>query len=346
MRYAVVGYGLSGSVFHGPLIESAPDSELVAVVTGNAQRQSAAAAAYPDAKIIPSVDELLNGQTDIDVLVVATTNAQHVPLTLRALDHGLHVVLEKPMAGTRAEAEQVFAHAEKVGRQVHVFQNRRWDSDFLTVSRLISSGELGNVHRFQSAFERFRPQTQDRWRDTGSAQDLAGLLYDLGSHLADQALVLFGPADRVYASARALRAPHIADDDTVITIEHTSGVISELAVSALAPHLAPRFRVLGNRAGLVIEGLDEQENALRDGERPIDDSWGKSMRTVQIHRGDAPIESQSLDRGRWDLFYPAVNAAINGVSEPPVSPLSAVATIDLLERAVLSARSGQWVDCT
>jgi predicted dehydrogenase len=143
-----------------------------------------------------------------------------------------------------------------------------------------------------------------------------------------------------------LRAPHIADDDTVITIEHTSGVISELAVSALAPHLAPRFRVLGNRAGLVIEGLDEQENALRDGERPTDDNWGTSSRTVQIHRGDSPVESQPLDRGRWDLFYPAVNAAINGVSEPPVSPLSAVATIDLLERAVLSARSGQWVDCT
>ena len=200
MRYAVVGFGLSGSVFHGPLITACPDAELAAIVTQNPERQRDAAAAYPATQVIPTVDELLERSSEFDVLVVATTNSQHVPLTLRALDHDLHVVLEKPMAGTRAEAEQVFSHADSVGRQVHVFHNRRWDSDFLTVSRLISEGECGEVHRFQSAFERFRPQTQERWRDVGSPDELPGLLYDLGSHLADQALLLFGPADRVYAS--------------------------------------------------------------------------------------------------------------------------------------------------
>jgi predicted dehydrogenase len=229
---------------------------------------------------------------------------------------------------------------------VHVFHNRRWDSDFLTVSRLVSEGKLGDVHRFQSAFERFRPQTQDRWRDVGSPDELPGLLYDLGSHLADQALILFGPADRVYASARALRSPNIADDDTLITIEHSSGVISELAVSVLAPNKAPRFRVLGNRAGLVINGLDEQEAQLKDGHLPENDQWGVTARRAELHQGDEPVSTVAIDRGRWDLFYPAVNAAILGQGEPPVSPQSAIATIDLLERASISARSGQWVTCT
>ncbi len=346
MRYAVVGYGLSGSVFHTPLISACPDSELVAIVAQSAEKQQSAGAAYPHTRIFATVDELLQSSSTVDVLVVATTNALHVPLTLRALDHGLHVVLEKPMCGTRAEAERIFDHAQAVGRQVHVFQNRRWDSDFLTVERLLGSGTLGEVHRFQSAFERFRPQTQDRWRDTGSPDQLAGLLYDLGSHLADQALVLFGPASRVYASARALRSPHIADDDTLILIEHSSGVISELSVSALAPHLAPRFRILGNEAGLVIHGLDEQESELRQGRIPHDDHWGVSQRLAEIHRGDAPPVQHVLDRGRWDTFYPAVNAAIRADAEPPVSPASAIATIDLLERATISARRGEWITCT
>jgi len=270
------------------------------------------------------VDELLDRSDDFDALVVATTNAQHVPLALKALDHGLHVILEKPMSGTRTEAEEIFDRADSVERQVHVFQNRRWDSDFLTVQAIVAAGELGDVHRFQSAFERFRPQTQQRWRDVGSSEDLAGLLYDLGSHLVDQALVLWGPAERVYASARALRPPHLANDDTLITIEHVSGVISECAVSALAPHLAPRFRVLGNKGGITIDGLDEQENELRDGHLPTDDTWGTTQRTVEFHDGSGRPQSRTLERGRWDLFYPAVVSSIRGDGVAPVSRESAI----------------------
>ena len=346
MRLAVVGFGLSGSVFHGPLITACPDAELSAIVTSNPERQQQARDSYPDVPVIPTVDELLQRSDEFDVLVVATTNALHVPLSLAALDRGLHVIVEKPMAGTRAEAERIFEHADSVGRQVHVFQNRRWDSDFLTVQRIVAAGELGRVHRFQSAFERFRPETQQRWRDVGSADELPGLLYDLGSHLADQALILFGPADRVYASARALRAPHIANDDTLITIEHSSGVISELAVSALAPHLAPRFRVLGNQAAITIQGLDEQEAELRGGKIPQDDTWGSTDRVVEFHRGDGNIDAQPMARGRWDLFYPAVASSIAGIGEPPVSPASAIATITLLEQAASSAQSQQWVRCS
>ena len=346
MRLAVVGFGLSGSVFHGPLITACPDAELSAIVTGNPERQQQARDSYPDVPVIPTIDELLQRSDEFDVLVVATTNALHVPLSIQALDRGLHVIVEKPMAGTRAEAESIFEHADSVGRQVHVFQNRRWDSDFLTVQRILAAGELGRVHRFQSAFERFRPETQQRWRDIGSADELPGLLYDLGSHLADQALILFGPAERVYASARALRAPHLANDDTLITIEHTSGMISELAVSALAAHLAPRFRVLGNEAAITIDGLDEQESALRDGNVPTDDTWGTTQRTVRFHRGDGEVQAHPLDRGRWDVFYPAVASSIAGIGAPPVSPESAIATITLLEQAATSAQSQQWVRCS
>ncbi len=346
MRLAVVGFGLSGSVFHGPLITACPDAELSAIVTGNPERQQQARDSYPDVPVIPTIDELLQRSDEFDVLVVATTNALHVPLSIQALDRGLHVIVEKPMAGTRAEAESIFEHADSVGRQVHVFQNRRWDSDFLTVQRILAAGELGRVHRFQSAFERFRPETQQRWRDIGSADELPGLLYDLGSHLADQALILFGPAERVYASARALRAPRLANDDTLITIEHTSGVISELAVSALAAHLAPRFRVLGNEAAITIDGLDEQESALRDGNVPTDDTWGTTQRTVRFHRGDGEVQAHPLDRGRWDVFYPAVASSIAGIGAPPVSPESAIATITLLEQAATSAQSQQWVRCS
>ncbi len=170
--------------------------------------------------------------------------------------------------------------------------------------------------------------------------------YDLGSHVVDQALILWGPAERVYASARTLRAPHLANDDTVITIEHANGVISELAVSALAAHLAPRFRVLGNEAAITIDGLDEQEALLRNGQIPTDDTWGATERIVRFHHGDERTESRSLERGRWDLFYPAVASAIAGLSDPPVSSGSVIATVTLLEQAVLSAQRGQWVDCT
>ena len=346
MRLAVVGFGLSGSVFHAPLITACAGAELALIVTGNPERQAQAHASHPSVPVVSTVDELFTRTDEFDVLVVATANSQHVPLALRALDGGLHVIIEKPMAGTRGDAEQIFNRAESVGRQVHVFQNRRWDSDFLTVERIVADGELGQVHRFQSAFERFRPETQPRWRDIGSAAELPGLLYDLGSHVVDQALILWGPAERVYASARTLRAPHLANDDTVITIEHANGVISELAVSALAAHLAPRFRVLGNEAAITIDGLDEQEALLRNGQIPTDDTWGATERIVRFHHGDERSESRSLERGRWDLFYPAVASAIAGLSDPPVSSGSVIATVTLLEQAVLSAQRGQWVDCT
>jgi predicted dehydrogenase len=343
LRVAVIGYGLAGRTFHSRLIASCPDFELAAVVTTNPERCSQLMQDHPTVQALSSTESLFAASEDFDVVVIATLNSSHVPLALAALDLGLHVVVDKPMAATRAEAESVFHHAQAVGKQVHVFQNRRWDSDFLTVSELVSAGEIGTVHRFQSSFERFRPQTTGAWREVGKPTDLPGLLYDLGSHLVDQALQLWGPAERVYASARALRPPHLADDDTLITIEHASGVISELNASVLAASLAPRFRVLGDRGGITVYGLDEQEDTLRREQGPLTQQLGKTSRVAIVHDGQGITAEHQLTRGRWDSFYPSVASAIRGESPGPVDPASAVRTVALLEAAHQSATQRQWV---
>ncbi|MGW2861576.1 Gfo/Idh/MocA family oxidoreductase [Streptomyces sp. NPDC001205] len=350
LRVGLVGFGLAGSVFHAPLISATEGLVLDAVVTSNPERQAQARAEYGDGlRLVETPQELFDA--GLDLVVIASPNKTHVPIATEALQAGLPVVVDKPLAGTAAEARALAALAEERGLLLSVFQNRRWDNDFLTLRGLLADGELGAVQRFESRFERWRPQPKGGWRESGDPVEIGGLLYDLGSHLVDQSLVLFGPALRVYAEADVRRPGAQADDDTFIAITHASGVRSHLHVSATTAQLGPRFRVLGSSAGYVKYGLDPQEAALRDGKRPsTGEPWGVEPESMwgRVGSGESPLTGggRPLETvpGDYPAYYAAVAKALREGGEPPVTAHEAAAALDVLEAARRSAREGVTVE--
>ncbi|MFF5427268.1 MULTISPECIES: Gfo/Idh/MocA family oxidoreductase [unclassified Streptomyces] len=347
LRVGLVGYGLAGSVFHAPLIAASADLDLVAVTTGNPERAAAARAAHPGVRVAARPEELWEeGADPLDLIVVASPNKTHVALAEAALKAGLPVVVDKPLAATAAEARGLAALADERGLLLSVFQNRRWDSDFRTLRGLLDAGLLGEVQRFESRFERWRPQPKGGWRESGAPEEIGGLLYDLGSHVVDQALALFGPAVTVYAESDVRRPGAEADDDTFIAVTHANGVRSHLYVSATTAQLGPRFRVLGRTAGFVKYGLDPQEAALREGLRPGPDApdWGAEPEELwgRLGAGESPLTGggdpvESLP-GDYPAYYAAVAAALRGTGPNPVTAHEAAAALDVLEAARRSAR--------
>ncbi|MEU5089651.1 Gfo/Idh/MocA family oxidoreductase [Streptomyces sp. NPDC021356] len=352
LRVGLIGYGLAGSVFHAPLIAATEGLALDTVVTSKEERQAQARKEFPDVRVAAGADELFARAGELDLVVVASPNKTHVPLATTALEAGLPVVVDKPVAGTAAEARGLAALAEERGLLLSVFQNRRWDNDFLTLRGLVDRGELGDVWRFESRFERWRPQPKGGWRESGDPAEIGGLLYDLGSHVVDQALVLFGPATQVYAESVVRRAGAEADDDTFLALTHANGVRSHLYVSSTAAQLGPRFRVLGSRAGYVKYGLDPQEAALRAGARPGPDGWGVEEESLwgRLGAGAAPSGGESPVAGGgspvptlpgdYPAYYAAVAAALREGAPNPVTAHEAAAALDVLEAARRSARDG------
>jgi len=248
-------------------------------------------------------------------------------------------VVDKPLAVTAARADQLVTRAHRAGVLLTVFQNRRWDSDHLTLVRLLGGGHLGDVIRYESRFERWRPQPKPgSWRETLPDSQGGGLLLDLGSHLVDQALTLFGAVTHVYAEVDARRELP-ADDDVFIALRHASGTISHLRASAVTGAPGPRLRVLGSEAAFVLTRLDSQEDRLRAGERPdTAPDWGVEP---EAHRGRLVTGEASVpvpgERGDWGRFYALLAAALREGGPPPVDPADAVATLRVLEHARESA---------
>ncbi|MGW1225199.1 Gfo/Idh/MocA family oxidoreductase [Streptomyces sp. NPDC002530] len=350
LRVGLAGYGLAGSVFHAPLIAATDGLVLDTVVTSNEERREQARAEFPGVRFAASPEELWQRADALDLVVIATPNKTHVPLATAALEAGLPVVVDKPVAGTAAEARALAALAEERGLLLSVFQNRRWDNDFLTLRALVEEGRLGEVRRFESRFERWRPRPKGGWRESGDPAEIGGLLYDLGSHVVDQALVLFGPVVRVYAEADVRRPGARADDDTFLALTHAGGVRSHLYVSATTPQLGPRFRVLGSDAGYVKYGLDPQEAALREGARPgTDKPWGVEGEELwgRLGAGESPLtgggDPVATLPGDYPAYYAAVARALRDGGAPPVTGWQAAATLDVLEAARRSAREGVTV---
>src|SRR5690606_17170219 len=307
------------------------------------ERQQQARDAYPDVRVAASADELFDRAAELDLVVIASPNRTHVPLATVTLETGLPVVVDKPVAGTAAEARKLAALAEERGLLLSVFQNRRWDNDFLTLRKLVDEGGLGDVYRFESRFERWRPQLKGGWRESGDPAEIGGLLYDLGSHVVDQALVLFGPVTHVYAETDIRREGAQTDDDTFIALTHASGVRSHLHVSATTAQLGPRFRVLGSKAGYVKHGLDPQEAALRDGARP-GPGWGTEPEELwgRVGAGESPVTGGGTPvptlPGDYPAYYEGVARALLDGAPNPVTALEAAAALDVLEAARRSAR--------
>lgn len=345
LRVALVGYGTAGSFFHAPLIATTPGLVLDTIVTGSPQRREHARAEHPGVSFAATADELWPRAAELDLVVIASPNRTHVPLATAALEAGLPVVVDKPVAATAAQARTLAALADARGLLLTVFHNRRWDSDFLTLRALLADQALGRVLRFESRFERWRPALRGGWRESGDPADVGGLLYDLGSHLVDQALTLFGPARLVYAERDVRRPGAAADDDSFIALTHADGVRSHLWMSATAARLGPRFRVLGSTGGYVTYGLDPQEAALREGLRPGEGTaWGAEPESAWGSAGvDGATRPVPSLPGDYPAFYAAVAHALRGGGPPPVTALEAAAALDVIEAAMESARTGQAV---
>ncbi|MFI5809088.1 Gfo/Idh/MocA family oxidoreductase [Streptomyces sp. NPDC051561] len=350
LRVALIGYGLAGSVFHAPMIAATEGLVLDTVVTSNPERREQALAEFPEVRFAADAEELWGRAGELDLVVIASPNKTHVALARAALEAGLPVVVDKPVAGTAAEARELAALATSRGLLLSVFQNRRWDNDFLTLRALLADGELGDVQRFESRFERWRPQPKGGWRESGDPAEIGGLLYDLGSHVVDQALTLFGPVTQVYAESDVRRPGAAADDDTFLALTHASGVRSHLYVSATTAQLGPRFRVLGSRAGYVKYGLDPQEAALRDGHRPSPGTaWGEEPKEMwgRLGSGESPLTGGGTPvptlPGDYPAYYAAIADSLRTHSEPPVTALQAAAALDVLEAARRSAAEGVTV---
>jgi predicted dehydrogenase len=278
---------------------------------------------------------------DHDLVVVATPNRSHVPLGLAALQAGLPVVIDKPMAPTAEEGRRLVTEATERDLLLAVFQNRRWDGDFLTVRRLLSEDALGPIVRFESRFERWRPRVSpEAWRERGDPEEAGGLLFDLGSHLIDQAVVLFGPPRTVYAEVDRRRPSAEVDDDVFVALEHEAGVRSHLWMSVLAAIPGPRMRVLGMGAAYEKFGLDVQERALSEGARPDDPEWGREPpdRWGRLSTGDGE-RTVETEPGAYLAFYRGIAASLRDGTPPPVDPEDSVAVLRIIEAARESART-------
>lgn len=331
VRYALVGYGTGGAVFHAPMITTCPGAELTAVVARSEATRARAAADIPGVQVLPDMKRL--SDLGVDVVVVATPNVSHAPLAREAIESGLGVVVDKPLATGVAEAEELITAADRAGVLLTCYQNRRWDSDFLTTHSCIRDGSLGRVHRFESRFERWRPQIKHGWKEGDGPG--TGVLWDLGPHLIDQALTLFGPAREVYAEVRTIRPDALTADDVFLAITHLSGVRSLLWASLVAAQSGPRMRVLGTEGAFVKHSGDGQEDALRAGRTPADARWGAEPESQwgRLRRGDEEIAVPS-QRGDYRRFYELMTAAVRGEGDVPVDPREALENVRIIEAAL------------
>ncbi|WP_030168258.1 Gfo/Idh/MocA family oxidoreductase [Spirillospora albida] len=345
LRVALIGYGTGGAVFHAPLISSAAGLRLAAVVTGDPARQDAVRERYPDTRVLDGADRLWGVTGAYDLVVITAPNRHHVPLARTALTSGMPVVVDKPVAASAADARSLAALSAVRGLPVVPFHNRRWDGDFRTVQRLVTSGALGGIRRFESRFERWRPEVRAGWKESGDPRDAGGILYDLGSHLIDQAITLFGRPAAVYAEIDTRRPGAAAPDDVFLALTHADGVRSHLWMSAAAAQLGPRFRVLGGRASYTVSGMDVQEESLRAGMTPRDPGYGTAPAAAYGRVGtpgdDRP---EPTDPGAYQDFYAAVAAALRGEGPPPVTLADAITGLEVIEAAARSARDRTVVE--
>lgn len=329
---ALVGYGYAGKTFHAPLIAAATGLRLHAVVS---RQGDVVKTDWPEAKIAADLDAAL-ADPEVALVVIAAPNALHAPMARQALEAGRAVVVDKPFTLTVAEARDLAAMAEARGLLLSVFHNRRWDADFLTLQTLIAEGRLGRIVRFESHFDRFRPQVRDRWREADTPG--AGIWYDLGPHLIDQALVLFGRPLAITADLAILREGGQATDYAHAVLRYDGfRVILHADMTSPAPDL--RFSVQGTRAAWIKSGMDIQEDQLKTHGRAGGDGWGRDPRPGMLIDGATGAHVPTDDAsGDYRRYYDQIALAITGRAPNPVSPQQAIAVMEVLEAGLLSAQ--------
>ena len=308
LRVGIAGYGLAGRVFHAPLLKGV-GFDVVGVLTSNPERKASAESDFPGVKVVEKIEQLL--ELDLNLLVIATPNSVHASQAIAGLKAGVPVVVDKPMGRSFKETEEIIQASKQFNTPVTTFFNRKWDSDALTVKKVIKDGVIGKIFRLESRFERFREEINPgSWRENQDASEGGGILLDLQPHLLSTALDWFGPAELVSSSINSIRGG--VDDDSVLVLKHASGVDSYLSGSAIVGSPGPRIRLIGDKGALIISDLDPQEAILRSGVYPKGGVWEQSTKSKAfIHRGDEVTEYESVN-GNYAQFYTQVKEALSG----------------------------------
>ena len=331
IEVGLVGFGLAGRAFHAPVIRAVPGLHLAAILqrTGNE-----AAERYPDVHIALSLDELL-AIREIRLVVIATPNDTHYSFARQCLEAGRDVVVDKPFTTNLEEAKSLVEIAKKAGRLITVYQNRRYDGDFQAIRKLVAHGTLGRIVRFETHYDRYRPQLKPgAWRET--TRPGSGILFDIAPHLIDHALVLFGLPEAVTADVRTEREGAVADDAFDIVFHYPRAMRAVLRSSILAAAPRPRFVLLGTEASFVKQTVDPQENNLRHGRIPAEGPWGaepeETWGVLTVPEGDT-FAQRRIPSANCDFrdYYANVRDTLVGKAAPAVTPEWAVNVMRLLE---------------
>ncbi|OZG71926.1 oxidoreductase [Hahella sp. CCB-MM4] len=335
IKVGLIGLGLSGKTFHFPFYKVLPEYQLSAVLS---RQTDVVAEIAPEAICVQSLDQLL--VADVDLVVITAPNTEHFPYAKAALEAGKHVVLEKPFVNSVAEGQELIQLAEKKQRILSVYHNRRWDGDFLTIKKMLSENKLGSISHYESHFDRFRPEPRERWRETPLPG--SGILYDLGSHLIDQALVLFGVPATISATVKAMRENSEVDDYIHLLLEYPSRQVI-LHASMLTPLPGPRFCIHGSLGTFIKSGLDPQEDRLKDGVLPDHPDWAQEQAASfgHITHADGSSVVVPTEVGGYQHYYQALGNAIKHGAANPVPPEQALRVIQLIELAGQSYNTGQ-----
>lgn len=339
MNVGLVGFGKVAQRFHAPLISVEEGFRLTHVVERSANRSKQH---YPQVEIVRSLDALL--EEPVELVVVLTPNELHFPQARQALEAGKHVVLDKPMTVTSQEAEQLCDLAEQKGVTLTVFQNRRWDSDFLTLKSLLEENALGQLVEVESHFDRFRPNLKGGWRESEGPG--TGILYDLGSHLLDQAFQLFGRPRALLADVRTQRSEARVDDFFEILLEFETVRVT-LKSSCLAAEPRVRFLARGTGGAWLKYGMDPQEEALAQGQTPGAQDWGveEASQWGTLYQEDSSQKTPAV-AGNYPAFYSALADSLQNGGPPPVDPREAALVIKAIELCLESHRRRAWVPFT
>jgi scyllo-inositol 2-dehydrogenase (NADP+) len=335
IKVGLVGYGLSGATFHAPLLSVLEDFEIVKVVSS---KQEIVQKDLGDVEVVTSLEEVLEDST-IELVVITTPSGLHFDMAKQSLLSGKHVILEKPMVVETWEAEELIKIAEEKNLLLSVYHNRRWDNDFLTVKKLINDGSLGEINMYQVHFDRYRPVVRDRWREKQGPG--SGMLFDLGSHLIDQALHLFGLPQFVQADVFAQRENGETDDyfHVILGYEKLRVILHS---GSIVPSNGPRFQLHGSKGSFIKYGIDGQESALKEGKKPIDDSWGADE--PQFYGKLMTVEGEKEEQeiiptvhGSYVSYYKGIAKSILEGKEAPVTAQEGLSVIRIIEAALNSS---------
>jgi scyllo-inositol 2-dehydrogenase (NADP+) len=330
IRTALIGYGIGGSVFHEPFLAIDPSYEITAIITSSPERRTNAGQRY---HVIPTVDDLWVRASEFDLAIITSPTAVHTEHALGALDAGLHVVVDKPIAISSADARRIVERAQTRGRSLSTFQSRRWNAEIQTARELIASGVLGDIARLELSFHRDVGGLRDNWRDTAATNAGGGVTFDLGSHMFDAAQYLLGPATSITGTTRWMRGGD-ADDDLDALLTHERGAVSRIRCSWVTKQTLPWLHLVGTAASYTVNDTDPQEPKLKAGQRPTADGGFGRVAQADWGRLTAPDGTWSptpTRDGDYGAFYRGFARHLEHGDPVPVDPSDAVRTLELIE---------------